>query len=68
MENVLKGEIIEEMNCKYGERQWLFMQDGVLAHTAASSMRRLERHLVFLGVWPANSYGLIPIEMIWAIT
>lgn len=67
VENVLKCGIIEEMNREYGERQWLFMQDGAPAHTAASSMRRLERHFVFLGGWPANSCDLNPIEMIWAI-
>ena len=65
--NVLECGIIDEMNRKYGEGQWLFQQDGAPAHTAARSMQELARHLVFLGGWPANSCDLNPIEMIWSI-
>lgn len=67
VENVAKCGIVERMNNENGQRNWLFMQDGAPAHSAASSMRQPEQVLVFLGGWPAPSCDLNPIEMVWSL-
>jgi hypothetical protein len=61
-----KGFFIEADN-HFGNRKWVFMQDGAPCHTSESSINNLHQHCLLFPFWPPNSPDLNPIETIWAI-
>ena len=65
--NMIKSGFIDDMNNKFGQLEWLYMQDGARCHTAQETMDWLEDRLDVISDWPPNSPDLNPIELVWSI-
>jgi hypothetical protein len=59
--------LVADMNARFGEMGWYFMQDGASCHTAKKTMEFLQPLCLILPGWLPNSPDLNPIEIIWAI-
>lgn len=67
IKNCTEIGFIDALNSKYGDYQWIFMQDGARCHTSEKSMEFLEAECDVINDWPPNSPDLNPIEILWAI-
>ena len=68
IEIMRSSEMIEKLNEKFGEGQWMFVQDGAPAHTAKTVTDYLTSQKVkVMPGWPPNSPDLNPIEMLWGV-
>jgi hypothetical protein len=57
----------DALDQKRGPFGWIFQQDGTLCHTSQVALDWLEESVNPIVDWPANSPGLSPIELPWAI-
>eukprot|EP01013_Petalomonas_cantuscygni_P031061 TRINITY_DN571_c0_g2_i2.p1 TRINITY_DN571_c0_g2~~TRINITY_DN571_c0_g2_i2.p1 ORF type:complete len:487 (+),score=48.80 TRINITY_DN571_c0_g2_i2:337-1797(+) len=68
---------IRDMSRKHPGTRFIFQQDGASAHTANTTLGRLDEmfgtlrddgvNILRLSGWPANSPDISPIESVWAI-
>jgi hypothetical protein len=56
-----------QTDMNYGNRKWVFVQDGAPCHVSQYSISSLCNHCLLHPVWPPNSPDLNPIEMVWAV-
>ena len=65
---IQQSRLVEEANRKFGQGQWIFVQDGAPAHTSKETLDYFASQKVkVMPGWPPNSPDLNPIEMIWGI-
>ena len=63
-----RSNMIRECNAKFGQGNWVFVQDGAPSHTSKKALDYLDSQKVkVMPGWPPNSPDLNPIEMLWAI-
>jgi transposase len=56
---------INTLNQKFGEFEWLLMQDNATCHVSKITMDYLRNKVLLLEGWPPHSPDLNVIEMIW---
>ena len=60
-----KSEMCKDLDSRYGQAQYIFMQDGAPAHTSFLSTLHLQKICSYRKFWPANSPGINHIENLW---
>jgi transposase len=63
----LNRDFFTEADNHFGNRKWVFMQDGAPCHSSESSISNLQQHCLLFPFWPPNSPDLNPIETVWGI-
>jgi hypothetical protein len=58
---------MNDLDQLHGLLQWIFEQNGALAHTARNTVAWLGHIYTVLAGWPPNSPELSPIELCWAV-
>jgi hypothetical protein len=55
------------LDAKYGPFDWICQQDETPVHTSQGALEWPEERADVILDWPANSPGLSPIEVLWAV-
>jgi hypothetical protein len=66
--DILKERLLPDARRMFGDRPWIFQQDGDPKHNSNLAQTWLRKHVRFIakGDWPANSPDLNPMENLWA--
>jgi transposase len=65
-EIMINSGVIEAMNRRHGEFNWLLQQDNAPCHKSQLTMNFLREKVILLDEWPPHSPDLNVIEMVWA--
>jgi transposase len=65
IETIEKSDIVEMANLKFGDGNWIMMEDGAPAHRSSLAIQVHKSKFNRMTHWPPNSCDCNPIEHLW---